>query len=300
MNRNILAAISVLCLTLFVCTSSPSPQSVFLIVIDGARYSETFGAEDKYIPHMWNTLRPQGTIYSHFYNDGTTETNSGHASLATGTWQHLVNDGSEYPNQPTVFEYYRKYTSAPESTCFVIAGKKKLHILAHSSDANYRASFRTSASFDDLDTWEQVLEVIDRYHPRLVVVGFPEVDIKGHDGDWNGYIRALRQVDSLIAVLWEKIQSDPVYKNTTTMFVTNDHGRHTDVTQGFKDHGDSCEGCRHIMLLAVGPDFAPNTVVPDTTFQIDIAPTIGAILGFPTPQAQSKCLLPQLVGAQMR
>lgn len=270
-------------------------QNVFLIVIDGARFSETFDAGTTYIPRIWDTLRMQATIYPNFYNDGVTETNSGFASLLTGTWQDLANDGSEFPDKPTVFEYFRKYTGAPESTCTVIAGKKKLHILRSSRSPDYgkkyQASFYTSDTYDDLDTWEMVLDVVEHTHPRLVVVGFPEVDYQAHRGRWNGYLSALRQVDSLIVQLWKKIQSDPFYKNTTTMFVTNDHGRHTDATKGFRNHGDSCEGCRHIMLLAAGPRFEPNTVVTDSAFQIDIAPTIGDIMGFPTPQADGKSLL---------
>jgi len=294
MIRSILCTFRIAILTVFLSPVVVA-QNVFLVVIDGARFSETFGSGSTYIPRIWDSLRTQGTAYTNFHNDGITETNSGFASLVTGTWQDLANDGSEFPDKPTVFEYFRKHTGAPESTCVIITGKKKLHILRSSRSraygSEYRASFYTSDSYDDLDTWQQVLDVLDRTHPRLVVIGFPEVDYQGHRGSWKGYLRALRQVDSLIALLWQRIQSDPVYKNTTTMFVTNDHGRHTDATKGFRNHGDSCEGCRHIVLLALGPTFAQNAIVTEKATQIDIAPTIGAIMGFPTPEAKGKSLL---------
>jgi hypothetical protein len=41
-------------------------QNVVVIVIDGARYTETFGAESRYIPRIWNALRPSGTIWMNF------------------------------------------------------------------------------------------------------------------------------------------------------------------------------------------------------------------------------------------
>ncbi len=82
-----------------------------------------------------------------------------------------------------------------------------------------------------------------------MLVNFPSTDIKGHSGIWNDYVNALTNADKLIYQLWQKIQNDPYYKNTTTLFITNDHGRHSD---GFKNHGCDCDGCEHLMLLAIG------------------------------------------------
>src|SRR5208282_383560 len=96
---------------------------------------------------------------------------------------------------------------------------------------------------------------------------------------------------NIVGLLWKKIQSDSVYKNTTTLFVTNDHGRHDDQHGGFRDHGDACEGCRHIMLLALGPKFKKNTVVADTTLQVDLAPTAAYLLGITMPMVQGKNML---------
>lgn len=272
-------------------------QNVVLVVIDGARYAETFGARDKYMPQIWNNLRPMGTIYTNFRNEGVTATVPGHVALLTGTWQRIANDGSERNPARTLFEYFRAQKGVTQTSCFVVSGKNKLHVLTHSTDSSYgtryKASFVTTEKHSDLETWTKVVEVIDRHHPRLMIINFPEVDKEGHDGNWNGYLRAVRQADSLVFLLWQKIQSDSLYKNTTTMFVTNDHGRHDEKHGGFQHHGDSCEGCRHIMLLAIGPAFVPNTVISDTTSQIDVTPTIADILGLKLPSLQAKSLLHQ-------
>jgi hypothetical protein len=280
---------------LFILSTQLLAQNVFIVVIDGARYSETFGSDSIYMPRIWNDLRPQGTIYTNFRNEGLTKTCPGHASIVTGTWQRLINDGSDRCTMPTVFEYFRQQTAATEASCYVVSGKPKLAMLTYSTDTSYgsrfKACFITNDYESDVQTWKQLAEVLHLKHPRLVVVNFPEVDSSGHSGQWETYIHALRQVDSLVFILWNTIQSDSIYHNATTMFVTNDHGRHDDKHGGFENHGDTCEGCRHIMLLALGPQFNPNTIVPDSCTQIDIAPTVGEILHFNLPKTEGKTLL---------
>ena len=71
------------------------------------------------------------------------------------------------------------------------------------------------------------------------------------------------------------------YKDKTALFITNDHGRHSDdISDGFQSHGDNCDGCRHISLLALGTDFTPETVINRNYEQIDLAPTIATLLNF--------------------
>jgi len=132
---------------------------------------------------------------------------------------------------------------------------------------------------------------MDDHHPRLIIVNFPETDTKGHTGDMPSYLAAIKNVDSLINALWTKIQTDDFYKDNTTLFITNDHGRHADtVSSGFSGHGDHCDGCEHIMCLALGRHVSPNQEIGATTYQTDIAPTVGTLLGFSTPYADGQNL----------
>jgi bisphosphoglycerate-independent phosphoglycerate mutase (AlkP superfamily) len=122
--------------------------------------------------------------------------------------------------------------------------------------------------------------MIKEHHPRLAIINFSETDKAGHAGKWDDYLATLKRADSLIVELWRCLDSDPVYAHRATLIVTNDHGRHT---ADFKNHGDFCEGCRHLMCLVVGP-YTPAGVVDSVRCrQVDIAPTVGALLGFTTP-----------------
>jgi len=261
-------------------------QYVVIVVIDGSRYMETFGdSTHSNIPRIWNQLRPKGTIYTSFFNNGTTETNPGHASIVTGTWQTIKNDGTESPQSPTIFEYFRKQKSAGAEKCWVALGKSKLDVIARSAHGaygmNYAASVRTSASqYDDFIAWDNTRTVLATYHPALTIVNLPATDNAGHGGSWSGYLSAIQRADTLVTSLWDSIQSDLLLRDKTTMIVTNDHGRHT---SNFISHGDGCEGCRRLMLLIVGPDTPAGAIDSSTRTQVDIAPTVGRLLGFSTP-----------------
>lgn len=268
-------------------------QNVIIVVIDGARYTETFGAGDKYIPLMFNDLKPQGSIFTNFRiaDEGYTTTNPGHASIITGTWQLIKNDGTERPNKPTIFEYFRKEFSTKATDCFIVAGKKKIAALSYGTFPGFGEDYGASTNCFDVDDDEvsdSLNSIMDNYHPRLILVNFPTTDTKGHTGIWDNYINALTNADKLVYQLWQKIQSDSIYQGTTTMFVTNDHGRHTD---SFKNHGDDCEGCEHIMLLAIGRDVPKGKINSEEYHQIDITKTVGNLLDFSTPVADGKNLL---------
>jgi hypothetical protein len=113
------------------------------------------------------------------------------------------------------------------------------------------------------------------------------VDSAGHSGNWANYISAIENADQIVGELWSWLQQDPHYSGTTTLVVTNDHGRHTN---NFSGHGDQCEGCRTIQFLAVGPGIKAGYVsnVPRTI--PDIAPTIAVLLGFQTEFASGEIM----------
>jgi len=131
----------------------------------------------------------------------------------------------------------------------------------------------------DEDVATETQWVMDNHHPRLMWVYLADVDHAGHSGNWTNYTAAIRTADSIVGVLWKKLQSDPFYKDSTTLIVTNDHGRHDDQHGGFKGHGDGCDGCRHIQFLAVGPNIKKDFVSNIDRSIPDMAVTASLLLG---------------------
>ena len=271
-------------------------QNVIVVVIDGARYTETFGGTGTYIPHLYNDLKPSGYLYNNFridYPSGLTSTCPGHAAIETGTWQPIANDGTERPTNPTIFEYIRKEDENLQSDCYAVTGKDKLDILTYSDFSGYGSSYGGTwvgdNNKDDALTYSKVISVMQNYSPKILVINFAEVDAAGHSGVENNYHTALTNVDNLVYQLWQHILVGNYGYTTsnTTFFITNDHGRHT---TDFSGHGDGCEGCTHIMLLALGRNVTPGIVNNDLHYQIDLAPTIGDLLNFSTPHASGTSL----------
>jgi arylsulfatase A-like enzyme len=98
-------------------------------------------------------------------------------------------------------------------------------------------------------------------------------------GDWKAYLKGIVNTDAYVHEIWQFIQNDSIYKDNTTLFVTNDHGRHLDgISNGFVSHGDNCDGCRHINLYSFGPDFKKGIVSSVNRSLVDVHATILELL----------------------
>lgn len=266
--------------------------------MDGVRYSETFGDPDhRFIPRMWKELLPQGTLYTNFYNRGVTVTRQGHSTIASGTYQTVPNGGPRL-TRPTFFDYFREETGAPADQAWAIFGKGAYSFAPFSSFPTYQDRWAPRVTIgigegrpdDDRTVLETAQSVMKQYQPRLMFLNFGYTDHIGHVGTFAQYTSAIANVDGLFADLWQAIQADPEYRDSTTLILTNDHGRHDDSHGGFHGHGDGDEGCRHVFLLMLGPDTREGTVSTEPAEQIDIAPTVGELLGFQTPLAEGRVL----------
>jgi phosphopentomutase len=125
----------------------------------------------------------------------------------------------------------------------------------------------------------------------LALINFKQPDAAGHANDSLAYLQGIIDTDNYIYQLWQQIQSDSIYKDKTTLIVTNDHGRHSaGHLDGFVSHGDDCDGCRHIEFFALGPDFKQNYTCSRRYEQIDIANTIAELLSFSMPSSNGKVM----------
>jgi hypothetical protein len=271
-------------------------ENIIIIIIDGARYSETWGDTNFVnIPRM-KSLSETGVLFTEFYNNGTTHTISAIASITTGNYQAIDNEGGEIPWFPSLFQYWNQQymNSLPISRIF--ASKDKLSVLSDCLEPSYKGNFRplsdcgedennvdNKPSHDSI-TLTRTLNSLTADHPSLLLVSFREPDFSAHQSNWSGYIEGIQNADEYVFRIWNFIESDSSYKGKTSLFVTNDHGRHLDnVNGGFILHGDTCMGCRHVSLLAIGPDFRKGEVVKIKRELLDLSPTIAEMLNFRMP-----------------
>jgi hypothetical protein len=277
-------------------------EYVIVLVIDGPRITETFGdSTHKYIPNLANVLAPQGVLVPKFRNNGPTYTNAGHTAICTGVYQKINNSGLELPKNPSVFQYFLQQKGLDSTQAYVIASKGKLNILANTKNKEWKGKNcpsqfcgtdgRGIGYTNDAYTWRDAQSIFSTYHPKLTLINVLECDVRGHQHQWKEYLEALKRTDNIALSLWNFIQNDPVYKDKTTLFITNDHGRHPDGHKdGFVSHGDKCEGCRSIYLVALGPDFKSNVTLDIAYEQIDISATIAELLGFDFPVSNGRVM----------
>jgi len=246
-------------------------------------------------------LAPQGVLVPKFRNNGPTYTNAGHTAITTGVYQKINNSGLELPKNPSMFQYFLQQKGLDSTQAYVIASKGKLNILANTKDkawknVNCPSQFcgtdgRGIGYTNDAYTWRDAQSIFSKYHQKLTLMNLLECDVRGHQHQWKEYLEALKRTDNLALNLWNFIQSDPIYKDKTTLFITNDHGRHPDGHKdGFVSHGDKCEGCRSIYLVAIGPDFKTNLTLNSAYEQIDISATIAELLGFDFPVSKGRVM----------
>jgi len=278
-------------------------ENVIIVVIDGPRYSETWGDPLRLnIPRTKNDLAPIGVVCSQFYNNGKTNTNNGHSALTTGHYHNINNTGLEKPYYPSIFQYFRYMRNGNKSDSWIIASKDKLHVLSDCSyqswEGKYNPSFNCGVNENgqggyrhDSITYNKAISIFSSDHPKLALINFREPDFSGHKNDWNAYIQGIKDTDEYIYQLWNFIQNDSVYANKTTLIITNDHGRHLDgIANGFISHGDDCMGCKKINFLALGPDFKQGVVTETPAELIDISTTISYLLSYSMPTSEGRIM----------
>ena len=276
-------------------------QNVFIIVVDGARYAETWGDPTHHlIPHR-SSLLNQGVVCTNFYNNAFTFTCSGHQALCTGVYESINNSGLQYPTNPSLFQYWLKSSKQAQSAAWVIATKDKLEILSDCEDPAWKGTYRPqtdcgisgllSGYREDSVTFNHLKFIVTNNHVRLAVVNFKQPDAAAHLGDSLAYIQGIIDTDNYINEFWKLIQKNPKYKNKSTLIVTNDHGRHTaGHLDGYISHGDLCEGCKHVEFFALGPDFKQNYTCETFYEQVDIASTVAELMGFKMPTSKGKVM----------
>jgi hypothetical protein len=104
----------------------------------GARDEETFmpdGQEN--IPHLLDELIPRATFFSQVINRGILGHYVATASLATGAYETFNNFAAVPPDNPTVFEYFRKDLKRPATDAWVVAPSNGFVRIGQSGHRNY-------------------------------------------------------------------------------------------------------------------------------------------------------------------
>ena len=119
-------------------TPRSNRKAVVVTFGGGARDDETFAPDgQENIPHLLKELLPKATFYSQVVNRGILGHYVATASLATGAYETFNNFAAVSPDNPTVFEYFRKDLNRPMTDAWVIAPSNGFNGIGESGHRAY-------------------------------------------------------------------------------------------------------------------------------------------------------------------
>ncbi len=242
----------------------------------------------KLLPFLWNTIAVNGQIFGN-RSLGSKVDNAnrywfsypGYNEIMTGYPDTAVNSNG-YPNNPhtNVLEFLNKQPKLKGKVAAFGAWETFNRILNEE-----RSGFPVIAAFDDIDgkaptaneklinkmnkdsyrpfgegecldvfTHYAAMEYLKTKKPRVLYIGYGETDEWAHRGEYHSYLEAAHQVDKWIKEIWDFVQSDPQYKNKTSLFITVDHGRGDANKDEWTSHGSSIVDAHEIWMAVMGPD----------------------------------------------
>ena len=137
---------------------------------------------------------------------------------------------------------------------------------------------------------ELAVRAIRELAPKLLMVNYQDPDYV-HWGNASHYTRSIAIIDQGIVRLVETVAATPGFRGNTVFVVLPDCGRDTNplLRLPYQHHFNS-RSAHEIWALIAGPGIAKGAVVDKTVDQTQIAATVGRIMGFPTPHAESRLL----------
>ncbi len=134
----------------------------------------------------------------------------------------------------------------------------------------------------DYSTYQMAKEYMRQNKPKVLYIGLDETDDLAHEGHYDLYAHAAHKIDTMLADLWQYVQTTPQYKDKTTLLITCDHGRGNDGKGGWRDHGTKTKDSDQIWFAVMGPDTRAKGEMSEVGqwYQKQFAATIAQFLGF--------------------
>jgi hypothetical protein len=154
---------------------------------------------------------------------------------------------------------------------------------------DFMSHARTLSSPDELSVYI-AKRLMQQESPSLLWITMHDMDI-AHSGAYSLYIDGIRRTDRLCGELWKAVQTEPEYKDNTTLFILPDFGRDADYNaggNGFQHHRTGDAASRTTWMMALGKGVREGVLYDEPVQSIDLVPSLGALMGFSTALVQGK------------
>ncbi len=271
---------------------------------------------EKLMPFFWNIISKKGQLYGNRDYENYVDVKNkywfsypGYNEIFTGFADTLINS-NEYPDNPhqnvlefinklpgyknkvgvfTSWDAYPRILNEKRSGLFINSGysdvtgnlnqtQKYLNRQQH----YFPKIFGNSERLDAL-TYSMAKAYVEQNHPKVLYLSFNDTDAFAHQGKYDFYLDAANYSDAMISDLWNYLQSDPFYKDQTTLFITVDHGRGEG--DDWKHHNSKIKLANETWFAVMGPDTKHLGEIKSSgqIFQNQFAKTLAAFLGLNFP-----------------
>ncbi len=133
----------------------------------------------------------------------------------------------------------------------------------------------------DLLTYFAAREYLKAYQPKVLYLAFDETDDFAHEGEYDQYLKSAHAQDAMIKDLWNTIETNPYYKNKTTLLITCDHGRGDYIKDNWRHHGQAFPESGQTWFAIMGPNIKATgeATAEEQIYQNQYAATIANLLG---------------------
>ncbi len=269
----------------------------------------------KLMPFLWNTIAAKGQVYGN--RDAGCNVNvknpywfsyPGYNEIFTGYPDTIINSNDYGPNPNiTLLEHLNKQEPAFKNKVAAFASwaaftrilnkdRSGIPVNAGFTDFNGNNPSETQKFLNqqqhllpqvfgpnerhDAVTYFMAKEYLKQNHPRVLYIAFIETDAYAHRDLYDMYLASGNNNDAMIADIWNYLQSDPFYKDQTTLFLATDHGRGDNKIDNWTHHNSKTPGSDQVWMAAMGPYTAAMGEMKNRqVYQNQYAKTMAALLG---------------------
>jgi hypothetical protein len=248
------------------------------------------GGKDEVANRYWLSYPGYNEMLTGF-PDPRVNTNDGFVNPNTNVLEYISKQKG-FENKVAVFASWERFPqilNVKRSGLMVNAGFMDLNMPLMSDKMKYLNQLQHNAprymgdsTRLDFLTFEFAKEYMKQCEPRVMFLGFDETDEMAHAGYYHFYLDRAHQEDAFIKELWDYVQSNPNYKDKTTLIITCDHGRGDRNLSNWRDHGlYIAPHSEQTWLAVIGPDTPPLGEITSgaTIYHKQLAQTIAKLLG---------------------
>jgi hypothetical protein len=134
-----------------------------------------------------------------------------HLATLTGSWQDIRRlTPQDFPDKPTMFEYYRKALKKDEKSCYFITSKHEFDYMNFSNHQDYGEDFAATCVFtkeknNDEELYNTLVSYMKTHHPSLVFVilgGAQSFNKIKRPEEVKRYRKQLKEMDKNIEILF--------------------------------------------------------------------------------------------------